>query len=205
MKPFFAERQSAPASFKSSFEVTGGKNVGPFPSHTDTTMARGSKNDWANSSTRKLLVSELTSGRIPLRSCEGFMPRDVHRSRSEYQAIDYATFCSRLRYLRKSIELQKCTGCNDAVSLSQDRALYPKKARNVNGVLRWEGTDAAKLLKLDVSNGRHVGMFPRQLWATREEYKAFPKDVFASHLNQEKRTQKFHAYLASKSKSSLQA
>jgi hypothetical protein len=204
MRPLLTERQSyLPLS---SFEVSGRRTwANPFLPTNIATMARSSKNDWANSSERALLLSELTSGRIPLKSCKGFMPRDVHRSRPEYQAIRYDLFCSRLRYLQKSIALQKSTGSDDAAALSHDRLMYPKKARNVNGALRWEGSEAEKLLKLDVANRRHVGLFPSQLWGTREEYKAFTKEAFASHLDQEKRSRKFHAYLASKSKSSKQA
>jgi hypothetical protein len=109
-------------------------------------------------------------------------------------------FCSRLRSLQKTIALQKRTGSDDAAALSRDRLVYPKKARNAIGALRWEGSQAEKSLKLDVSNRRHVELLPSQLWETREEYKAFTKKAFASHLDQEKRKRKYHNYLASKSK-----
>jgi hypothetical protein len=197
------ERQSAHLP-RSRFEVTGLQTwklgARPFLPTNVVTMARSSKNGWANSPDRALLISDLTSGRIPLQSCKGFMPRDAHRFRPEYQAIRYDLFCSRLRSLQKTIALQKRTGSDDAASLSRDRLIYPKNARNVNGALRWEGSQAEKSLKLDVSNSRHVELLPSQLWETREEYKAFTKKAFASHLDQEKRRRKFHNYMASKAK-----
>jgi hypothetical protein len=45
--------------------------------------------------------------------------------------------------------------------------------------------EADTLLKVDVATRRHVGLFPSQLWGTREEYKVSTntKEAFAvSHL-----------------------
>jgi hypothetical protein len=42
----------------------------------------------------------------------------------------------------------------------------------------WDMSEAQQFLKLDVNNVKHCTMLPKKLRMTREEYKAFPLDVF---------------------------
>ena len=55
----------------------------------------------------------------------------------------------------------------------------------------WEGSDAQKLLKKDMEDGRHETMQPMELWETRDTYLLFPLDVFRDHIYQEIRTNKY--------------
>ena len=72
---------------------------------------------------------------------------------------------------------------------------------NLDSFRRWEGSEAERLLRLDMDEGKHEAMAPRLLYAERREYREFPLHVFRGHIHQEKRTRKFlRQYCATRAK-----
>jgi hypothetical protein len=143
------------------------------------------------SDAKTLLEDDLLRGVIPLKSCPGFMPKDVHQMRPEYQAIPYKTWTSRLyNARRRHLRLQK-QAVDHAAALANSRVRYPVQLRNERGQLRWEGSAGAAFLKLDVAEGRHLGLLPAQFRATRPEYMVHDPVVFRRHIYQEEKTQKY--------------
>jgi hypothetical protein len=65
---------------------------------------------------------------------------------------------------------------------------------------RFGGSEAERLLKLDVSNGEHKKMKPKELKLTRPEYEPFPPCVFAKHIHQELRERRAKSYWLAKKK-----
>ena len=59
---------------------------------------------------------------------------------------------------------------------------------------RWDGSEAARLLKLDIEAGEHLKLTPVKLHEKRVEYKALPLHVFRDHIYQEKRSRMEGSY-----------
>ena len=51
--------------------------------------------------------------------------------------------------------------------IAHDLALHPKEERDPRGRLRWDGSDAQRLLAVDMEDGKHLRMKPRALWLTK--------------------------------------
>ena len=54
----------------------------------------------------------------------------------------------------------------------------------------WHGNDASWLLKKDLKDGVEKGMMLFEFQHTREEYHAFPYDIFRKHIYQDERKQR---------------
>ena len=73
----------------------------------------------------------------------------------------------------------------DARDFGHDLARV-KKLREANPVpTPWHKSECPKLLKKDVDDGLHLTLKPKQLYAKREEYRAFTLTVFRNHIYQE--------------------
>lgn len=156
------------------------------------------RNDWKNSNAKKLLYDDLMSGKIPLTSSE-MPPAEVYLQREEFSEFEYGRFRDRLRDLRRQIAQQNACAASESASLAHDRQIHPKKPFNYRGEPRWEGSDAERLLRLDMDQGKHKKAKPLELYTSRKEYfESYPLRVFRGHIDQEERRRKFVAYLQQK-------
>ena len=75
---------------------------------------------------------------------------------------------------------------------------------NHRGELRWEGSEAERLLRLDMDEGKHTTMTPFDLYCSRSEYSDhYPLKVSRKHIDQEERPRKMLAqYTTKKNKQS---
>jgi hypothetical protein len=153
--------------------------------------------NWKDSDAKKLLYQDLISGLIPLEDME---PRVVYLQRPEFADFEISHFRDRLRDLRRQITDKNNSAASDSAALARDRLIYPKKTHNHRGEPRWEGSEAERLLRLDMDDGKHNRMKPMDLYNSREEYYAnYPLAVFRGHINQEDKRRKYIAYRSSKS------
>jgi hypothetical protein len=147
--------------------------------------------NWNNSIGKKLLEEDLRSGEIPLDG-DSMKPWEVFLQRPEFaECCEYKDFPRRLRDLRKQIARKNDRASIAAAALSHDRRIYPKEIANKTCTVRWEGSEAERLLRLDMDAGKHELMAPRLLYEERSEYKEFPLQTFRGHIYQELRTRKF--------------
>jgi hypothetical protein len=117
-------------------------------------MSSAAKKNWKYSVARKLLEEDLCSGKIPL-DADAMKPQDVYLQRPEFaEFCEYKDFPRRLRELRKQISQKKGRAMMASAAISHDRRIYPKELVNVAGAVRWEGSEAERLLKLDMDAGR---------------------------------------------------
>ena len=74
---------------------------------------------------------------------------------------------------------------DDVTAYATDQKLVQSlRAANPNNKPRWHGSDAERLLKEDVANGKHLKMKPRFLYDSKPEYKVFSLDEFRPHIYQ---------------------
>ena len=109
-------------------------------------------------------------------------------------------FRSCLYALKKQFKTSKQQANDNDKHLAHDRLLYPTPTHNDCGLPVWVGSDAERLLKVDISNGLYTPGNVSPLYNSRDEYKLFTQDVFRGHVHQEIRKRKFVAQYASQYK-----
>ena len=146
---------------------------------------------WNKSKAKRLLEQDLAMGAISLCGRE-MGTYEVYISRPEYAAYSLDLFTRRLASLRKTAKGQNARRAADAIAYANDRQLRPQETHNPNGVPRWEGSDAERLLKEDITANLHLQMKPKDLYKTRPEYcDVFTLDQFRGHIAQEVKLRKF--------------
>jgi len=139
-----------------------------------------------------LLLQDLRSGRIPITS--EMEPRDVYLQRLEFAEFDgnYKNFPGRLRDARKQIICKNSRSALDSAALAHDREIYPKAAYNHRGEPRWEWSEAERLLRQDMDEGKHKTMKPQLVYQLRKEYNEnYTLKTFRQHIYQEEKRRKF--------------
>jgi hypothetical protein len=154
---------------------------------------------WASSQAKKLLQEDLLRGNIPLYShgVDGMDPKTVFGQRPEFAEFPYEQFRGRLLALRKQIRDKKERARSDCIAVVHDQLLNPKSTHNQVGMPRWSGSEADRLLRQDLDEGKHTLMSPMMLYESREEYfENYSLNIFRSHLNQECRRRRKIALFA---------
>lgn len=141
------------------------------------------------------------NGDIPLDGEDGMELEAVYLQRPEFADFEFAHFKERLRDLRRQIKDKDHSAASDSAALAHDRQICPKAAYNHRGEPRWEGSEAERLLRLDVDNDKHKTMQPKDLHGSRTEYyKNYAPTVLRKHIEQEERRRKMLSYYAAKNK-----
>jgi len=155
--------------------------------------------EWKDSLAKRLLWKDLFNGDIPLYSDE-MGPQEVYLQRPEFSDFAYEKFRDHLNDLRKKVIEDKERAISDSAALAHDRQIFPKKPTNHRGEPRWEGSEAERLLHVNMDNKKHEVMAPKELYQTRKEYyENYSLDVFRGHIYQEQRCRKYIAYRKQKS------
>ena len=146
---------------------------------------------------KALLVADIQGGTI----APTMNPKAVYNMRVEYRQVEYCKFRTNLNGLRKSLKAVNERAMVDqaAVVHDQQQQLMHQNISHLAATSsatchRWDASEAQHLLKLDVTDEKHLTMRPKELRMTRDEYRAFPLDVFRKHIHQEVRSRKETAY-----------
>ena len=138
---------------------------------------------WAESRAKKLLQKDIDKGRD--RNPDGTKkpPSEVYQMRIEYTQYDIKNFRSNLPCLRKAIELAESEAKLSHKATKQFLEMFPPVVSETNP--RWDNSDAKRLLRIDIQNGKHKEKKPSELRKDRAEYKKFTPDVFREKIYQE--------------------
>jgi hypothetical protein len=151
----------------------------------------GETRPWHNSAAQRLLCRSLESCEIP----NDMGPKAVWDGfcapHSEFDGVLYPKFSGRLRYMRNQLFDQDDRAAAEMAAMERDRILCPILAFNHRSEPRWEGSEAERFLKIDVTAERNQTMTPRELHATREAYLQHSLATFRSHIYQEVGKRKF--------------
>ena len=140
---------------------------------------------------KEILIVEISEGRV----MQAMGPKQVYAMREEYGRVDYRKFSRNLNSLRKSLDKVQEKAAVDEAAVAHDQRLYPINVDNPSASYpRWGGSEASRLLKIDIDEELHLTKTPKQLRLYRDEYKAFPLDVFRKHIHQEVRSRLSTAY-----------
>ena len=161
---------------------------------------------WIKSKAKGLLEEDLKSGRIPLDDAD-MTAEEVYMQRTEFAEFKFEQFETNLDSLRK-VHLDKIDRANsDSAALAHDRGpnCRPKKTHNYRGEPRWDGGEAERLLKLDITANKHKRMKPELLRLTKIAYQQYDLKVFRDHIDQELKARKFLTYHRAKKNQKLEA
>jgi len=154
--------------------------------------------EWQHSKEKKILYKDIVEGIVVTPQMK---PKQVWMTRNGiYHRFKYENWRNNLRSLRKKIEKELGWAASDAADLAADRLLCPVPTVTPHGHPRWKGSEAEKLLKVDIDNGRVKLMEPKDLRETSLEYKKFPLHVFRKHIHQELRSREESPYWLVKKK-----
>lgn len=134
---------------------------------------------------KEKLIKEIKAGTVK----DETSAAEVHAKDPVYQAVKIENFKSNLRSLRKRMQKFRAFAEMDEISRQKDRELYPIDYQG-----RWGGSEADRLLKADMKEGKHKEMKPCQLRETRIEFQLYDKDQFRKHIYQVEREGKETMY-----------
>jgi len=111
--------------------------------------------------------------------------REVVLLWQEYKKVEYMNFSSNLWSLHKKLLTMGNYANADNLALRNDRQLNPIDMENPHiAYLPWDSHPAQRWLWIDVNNQAQLGVTPKAFQETRDEYKAFPLDIFCKHIQQ---------------------
>ena len=145
---------------------------------------------WKDSRAKRKLTKDILAGRVN----PEWKPKQVLAMREELYKPYAKNFGSNLRSLQKSLKKQQDRADEDDAAVIHDLGLYPRSDWDPRGYPRWNGSSAERLLKQDITAGRHEGRKPEALRSTRDEYGAFPDKVFRGHIYQEQGGRRAKSY-----------
>jgi len=158
--------------------------------------------DWDNSAAKAFLKDSFEDGLIPMDYNEGLKPlRASKKIWDEYCAghkafegmVFNSIFTRRLDAVAVNHNSKKSRCAEDLKAFKQYRAKYPVRSHNDFGMPRWEGSEAERLMKKDMKEGKHAGLKPEEFRATRPTvFGVIPLPVFRDHIYQELKLWKFH-------------
>jgi hypothetical protein len=155
----------------------------------NATMVVTREKSWRCSEARRLLEQDLRSGVIPLDGHE-MSVEECYTQRPEFSDFPFESFPRRLQALRKQCAAKNNRSVADTTAFAHDHALLVAR-RQGGDVLRWDGSEAERLLKLDIANGLHLNLTPKNFYQFRAEYQVHSLKVVRGHIHQELKRLKF--------------
>lgn len=143
---------------------------------------------WKNSKAKALLIRLLwdKSSAFHLLS-----PEKAWESSEWFKTYPKNRFINNMKNLKRALEARELIVANDNKIIEAEIASLRKLDHAaVREYPLWHDHDASRLLEEDLKNGLNKRMTPLAFQQTREEYLAFPCDIFRKHIYQEERKQR---------------
>jgi hypothetical protein len=136
---------------------------------------------------KEKLTKEITEGRL----LDSVPPLSVWPTEPEYQKVPVENFKQNLAALRERLGNFRISAEYDDSGLRSDRLHHPIELEG-----RWPGSEAERLLKEDIDDGKHLTMTASQLYNDpfRQPYREFGPTQFRKHIHQEVRSRKDSLY-----------
>jgi len=152
---------------------------------------------WGKSKARDLLFKDLVDRNIPRQAVDEHNKstmklKDIFQMHPEYKLYDREKFSSRLSNLRKMYDELMVRAEIDQEAFEKYRENHQPSLFSHKGYPEWQGSEAQRLLKLDIEAGKHTRMSKTDLHESNIEYYGnFPLDAFRDKFYQEIRTGKY--------------
>ena len=90
----------------------------------------------------------------------------------------------RIKRLQATVDKVGDMAKYDNATFARDCALNPPSTEGYNGGLLWEGSTAARMLKIDMAAGVHHDLHPGEMVKTRPCYKEFGAEHLGKRIDQ---------------------
>ena len=138
------------------------------------------KDKWEESESKRLIRAGIIDGTIT----EEMSVEEIREMDPEIHGKHpWSTWKSNVDKLRKTIQQNKDRAMEDWLSYKIDLCKL-KKIRSVDRKVPWHLSEAFEHLKIDMSNGLHEAMKPKELYETRDSYQQFDLKTFRKHIYQ---------------------
>jgi len=156
---------------------------------------------WENSAAYRLLEHDIRHGVVDISLPNDLDVEMVYLMRPEYAAFDHKKFPARLAALRKNAGKSSSRAHEDENRFKAFVSKHTASVFSYKGYGQWQGSDAQKLLRIDIRENKHHMMRKRDLYGSRAEYyDNFPLKAFRDFVNQEVKTGKWKHTLSVKGK-----
>ena len=118
----------------------------------------------------------------------------IQKEEPLFRQYDPTHFSSNLLRLVESVRKDRGRGEWEQDALNKEKLKYPINAVLIQGYPRWNISSTKKLLEEDIKAKKNVGVLPRDLRVTRQEYIDFPLRIFRDRLYAEVRKQAGDAF-----------
>jgi hypothetical protein len=143
---------------------------------------------WKNSKAKALLIRLL---RDKSSAFHLLSPEKAWESSEWFKTYPKNRFINNMKNLKRALEVRDLIVANDNKIIEAEIASLRKLDHAaVREYPLWHDHDASRLLEEDLKNGLNKRMTPLAFQQTREEYLAFPCDIFRKHIYQEERKQR---------------
>jgi hypothetical protein len=152
---------------------------------------------WKKSKARDLLYKDLVDGLIPRQAVDEHRRstmklEDIFQMHPEYKLYDRKKFSGRLSNLRQVYDECMFRAEIDQEAFEKYRENHQPSLFSHKGYPEWQGSEAQRLLKLDIEAGKHTQMSKTDLHESKiEYYENYPLDAFRDKIYQELRTAKY--------------
>jgi hypothetical protein len=119
---------------------------------------------------------------------------EILREEPLFRQYNSKLFRSNLMRLVETVREDQGRGQWDQDALNKEKLKYPINAILIQGCPRWNISSAKILLEGDLKAQKHVGLLPRDLRVTRQEYIDFPLRIFRHRLYAEVQKQTGDAF-----------
>ena len=133
---------------------------------------------WQNSEAKKLLTRDIVQEKVTDR----MGPADVYAMHEEYKQYNYENFRTNPRNLRQSLHRLQGHADADSAALAHNLQVRPLAANNPRGYPRWDGSEAERLLKIDINGCMRSNMKPCILYQKKGVSRISTWGVSRSHL-----------------------
>ena len=114
-------------------------------------------------------------------------PREVWYCAPEFIDVPYDNFRGNFAAMKRRIKQHKARAEQDEAGFIHDMTIY-KLAKDTPGY--WDGSEAQRLLELDMGKKKHERLKPELLWLSRPEYQEFALPKFRGHIHQNLRAER---------------
>eukprot|EP00957_Ditylum_brightwellii_P179602 13681495-Ditylum_brightwellii.AAC.1 len=107
-------------------------------------------------------------------------------------------FETRLKDHQKQVLKLKDLSSFELQALHHDHVLHPRTEKDCDGNVVFDLSEAKKLPKKDIKDGKHLVMTPAELQHSHDKYKPYPPKKFKHTIYQTVKRQKLINYLNNK-------
>jgi hypothetical protein len=137
---------------------------------------------WIHSLGKKSLRTDIILGKVTA-NCN---PKDVYDMHNSYKGFPFDNFKKNLQSLIEAVAKDIARMQHDCEAYGHDLGVV-KALRSDEEAgsrpLSWHLSDARKLLKVDMVEGKHKQLKPKALWLSRTEYQVFALEPFRKAIH----------------------